>query len=673
MSCSDIPSVLDLQNTKKHVDDFGRLMGTGTGTSTNGVTGQVRPTYNKVIADLGFKQGTGDFTTGFTVQPGQRDYAWYDPVSKNWYSYLGVIPSTGYAVAPGTNPVGDINWKPVTDNLLRSDLASEIGDTLMGIGGGRTQADKNAEVVTLKGFGAKGDYITDDSDAIEAWLTHIGLTGRVGDAGDGVYRHTRSFDIPPGAIIRGAGSAKIAHFPLSGGDKSKLRPGYKHLINGAAFIFDGTATKTYTTNRSDRYASFSYVWGIPGYAGFDISGVSFLLDCDVYDEAGNLTTAATDNRSIAGSLIVNNGTLGNFSGVTVFGYTQHAAYVCHNQTGGPSFDADYISWDNNSMISGSVAIIGHDTAAGPSTEGLTGNRFVDSGIYGGDHHNRPDGDFTRGAIYIDGNMGPNPQDGIRAHMFTACNIRTYANDAIVTDHCNDISFVNCTYEFPALAGVAGADTTGGFVGTANTKRFRAFGAGATDQAKMFTYLQSITGPWQVIGAGELDTAVFGHSGKFVRLNADTNTAIIQFGDDLGTTVADWRIMWQQSSDILSIFHGPDERLSFNKDGGVQGGFGYHFAGTRNIVSDAISIGSASYYGVLGEGSVADNLATITGGLYDGHIVTFKTVLTASPITFKDQIGNLRLSGDRLLSSSQDRITLQWDGSNWCELSYADNS
>ena len=52
MSCNDIPSLLDLQKAKLNADDFGRLMGTGTGTSTNGVTGQVRPTYNKVIADM---------------------------------------------------------------------------------------------------------------------------------------------------------------------------------------------------------------------------------------------------------------------------------------------------------------------------------------------------------------------------------------------------------------------------------------------------------------------------------------------------------------------------------------------------------------------------------------------------------------------------------------------
>ena len=136
MSCEDIPSLLDLQNTKKHADDFGRLMGTGEDDSTNGVTGQVRPTYNKVMKSVGFKPGSGDFTTGFTVMPGERNIAWYDPVSKNWYSYLGVIPTGGYPVSPGTNPVGNNEWKTATDQLLRNDLKSTHGATLVGTSSG---------------------------------------------------------------------------------------------------------------------------------------------------------------------------------------------------------------------------------------------------------------------------------------------------------------------------------------------------------------------------------------------------------------------------------------------------------------------------------------------------------------------------------------------------------
>lgn len=146
MSCEDIPSISDLEKTKLHVDDFGRLIGgTESGYSTNGVTGKTRPTYDKTIADLGFKPGSGDFTTGFTVQPGQRDYAWYDPVSKNWYSYLGIIPSSGYVVAPATNPVGDPNWRVTSEHLFTQNGAGAVT---------RQAQDKMRETVSAPDFGA---------------------------------------------------------------------------------------------------------------------------------------------------------------------------------------------------------------------------------------------------------------------------------------------------------------------------------------------------------------------------------------------------------------------------------------------------------------------------------------------------------------------------------------
>ena len=89
--------------------------------------GEIVQTVAGAIRSTGFKPGTGDFTTGFTVMPGERDIAWYDPVSLNWYSYIGVIPTGGHDVSPGTNPVGDPLWKQVTDILLRNELSSTGG------------------------------------------------------------------------------------------------------------------------------------------------------------------------------------------------------------------------------------------------------------------------------------------------------------------------------------------------------------------------------------------------------------------------------------------------------------------------------------------------------------------------------------------------------------------
>ena len=104
--------------------------------------GNVVMTTSGALRKTGFKPGSGDFTTGFTVLPGQYNISWYDPVSKNWYSYLGVIPSpSGHPVAPGTSPIGDANWAPRTDIILRNELGIKTPETF---GGAPSPADSTA-------------------------------------------------------------------------------------------------------------------------------------------------------------------------------------------------------------------------------------------------------------------------------------------------------------------------------------------------------------------------------------------------------------------------------------------------------------------------------------------------------------------------------------------------
>ena len=105
MSCEDIPSLLDLQKVKKHAEDFGRLMGTGTGTSTNEVTGQVRPTYNAVMANLGYTR-VGTFASGGTLTTGRQTLLWdiADGGDGQEYGWSGSFPLTGKIVPPGSTP-----------------------------------------------------------------------------------------------------------------------------------------------------------------------------------------------------------------------------------------------------------------------------------------------------------------------------------------------------------------------------------------------------------------------------------------------------------------------------------------------------------------------------------------------------------------------------------------
>ena len=116
--------------------------------------GEIVQTVAGAIKSVGFKPGYGDFTTGFTALPGQRDFAWFDHVSQEWYSYLGTIPALGFVVAPGTNPVGAPDWRVTSEHLFtQSGAGSET----------RPAQDKMREIVSIQDFG--GDILSPDNSA----------------------------------------------------------------------------------------------------------------------------------------------------------------------------------------------------------------------------------------------------------------------------------------------------------------------------------------------------------------------------------------------------------------------------------------------------------------------------------------------------------------------------
>lgn len=73
-----------------------------------------------------------------------------------------------------------------------------------------------------------------------------------------------------------------------------------------------------------------------------------------------------------------------------------------------------------------------------------------------------------------------------------------------------------------------------------------------------------------------------------------------------------------------------------------------------------------------EGSAAtDDLDTINGG-YVGQSITIYSTATSRDIVCKDGTGNLKLAGDITLSHPDDRLVLEYDGTNWYQVSFADN-
>lgn len=92
-----------------------------------------------------------------------------------------------------------------------------------------------------------------------------------------------------------------------------------------------------------------------------------------------------------------------------------------------------------------------------------------------------------------------------------------------------------------------------------------------------------------------------------------------------------------------------------------------------IASDAITV-TGMYHRVDTESSAAtDNLATINGG-EDGQLLILATVNSTRDVTL-NETGNIRLGSGttRVLDNINDRIVLINDGTNWVELSFADNN
>lgn len=196
MSCEDIPSLLDLQKVKKHADDFGRLMGTGTGTSTNGVTGQVRPTYNAVMANLGYTR-VGTFASGGTLLNGRQTLLWdiADGGDGQEYGWSGTFLPSGKVVPPGSTPLttGGIAvgaWISRFDPELRIQVREALR---------RSYAEAGYNVVGT--FQAGFTYVNANDVGIDE-TTGRGFTGPAGPVAAGTDPASGGFVDRSGSALR---------------------------------------------------------------------------------------------------------------------------------------------------------------------------------------------------------------------------------------------------------------------------------------------------------------------------------------------------------------------------------------------------------------------------------------------------------------------------------------
>lgn len=131
-----------------------------------------------------------------------------DTSTGEYYRWDGTFPKT---VPAGSTPAssGGVSigaWLSVGDATLRQNLFSDndiYGDALVRVklpatgSVARTQHDKNADIVNVRDFGAKGDGVTDDADAFRAALNYL-ISVDVGGGGYPNKLFGRKLYIPSG-------------------------------------------------------------------------------------------------------------------------------------------------------------------------------------------------------------------------------------------------------------------------------------------------------------------------------------------------------------------------------------------------------------------------------------------------------------------------------------------
>lgn len=172
----------------------------------------------------------------------------------------------------------------------------------------------------------------------------------------------------------------------------------------------------------------------------------------------------------------------------------------------------------------------------------------------------------------------------------------------------------------------------------------------------------------------LDVASSGTGDMRVALNKETDSDTAGFVFQSGYSaraeiglVGDTDFAFKVSPDGSAFYTG----ISIDKDNGFVT-FGQMFGSAPSFptIASGVLTAATSYCVPAPESGVTDTIDTISGG-FDGAVLML-TGTAGVTLTFADGAGNLKLGGARVLNNFEDSLLLVQRGSDWIELSYANN-
>lgn len=591
--CGDVLSLADLQTAKKHqIFEAEVITGKSGGVAggadidyaTNQVTGQVQKTMPAVLRDIGFEPASFDFTTGGTLTVNDRNKAVLWPLADegdgDWYYWEGALPKVipADSTPASTGGVAEGAWRPVGDITLRGEISDPDG------------ADKYPDLQMarwrdegdVRGWGLKGDYVTDNSPR---WASLIASGRKEFKVPRGIFRFSDGIDIPGDFRFRGEGSPVLGFGTED--NKHFLADGLKAQMPGSSFIFSGVGTKTATTsNRSDDFSSVRYCVRVQspvyGAGSSALRGIAVIQDMICFDSSGAPTLPSADQRSDYECGIYYDDASRNIQeDVCVFGYFSKAGIIIQSKQGND--DPDY-----NTFLGGStmgkvgLAILGSNT--GPVSYGLSGTRVDKCGLYTLDHHSRDAmSDAERLAyystantwrcLYIDGDVDATSAE-INGHYFYGCEFRTRANNAIELDHASNVQFYGGVVE-QSPYGIANSDVPA-FIGSANVKRGIGFyGLRMNYISQIFNDNFAGIIPVKIIVSGDPLNGRMGVVGKdpaggytIAILGSDGNIgdASIQFTKNAANGSTGWKVLLDVSTNRLLVSKDGSARTSLTETG-----------------------------------------------------------------------------------------------------------